>query len=123
MRRDVSLGALPEGDRLGRFEALALPLGTPFLDWVSSLMAPPARIRCPRTGVLKAVERNRTKAHPSSPPAEHEPQNPVFGALCSDPQIQASAIGIEPRRFLLFHLQGREPLNLARHCEAHPSFG
>jgi hypothetical protein len=74
-----------------------------------------ARVQRLRAGFLKAIERERTEAHPTRPAIYHEAQNPVFRALGRDAQIEAATIGIHARFSGLLDFECRQP----RHRPCH----
>ena len=105
-------------DGPGGVEPLARPLSAPRFDRVYSLMTLPSRIQRPRTGFLKAIQRQWTEPHPARPAIEHVAQHPILRALGCDAQIEPAAIAIHPRLLRFFDFQRREPSDCTRHRNA-----
>jgi len=98
---DILLGALPEGDRLSRFESLLGLLRASGLNGIDALLAQPPVFVRQLTRLLKADNESRAKSHMAAGISEY----PRLRALAFDLQPKIATIAVHAG---LFHARDKE---------------
>jgi hypothetical protein len=76
------------------------------------------RIKRPRAGFLKAIQREGTEPHPARSAIKHVAQHPILRAFRRDAQIEPAAVSVHAGLVHPLDFDCREPLDLACHGKA-----